>query len=67
MTLTWDQLVPESSGGGLDELLVAAVRAAVLAPEPELRRWFPWWEDGLVERLVGDGRLRRPEPGWVAA
>lgn len=63
----WDQLVPESPGGGLAELLVASVQAAVVAPEPELARWFPWWEDGLVERLVGDGRLRRPEPGWVAA
>ena len=63
----WDQLVPESPGGGLAELLVAGVRSAVLAPEPEPRRWFPWHEDGLVERLVGDGRLVRPEPGWVSA
>ena len=47
--------------------MVAAVRAAVVAPEPELPRWFPWWEDGLVERLVSDGRLVRPEDGWVAA
>jgi hypothetical protein len=63
----WDQLAPESSGGGLAELLVAGVRAAVLAPEPEPARWFPWREDGLVERLVEDGRLARPEPGWVSA
>jgi hypothetical protein len=62
----WDQLVPESEGGGLAELLVAAVRAAVLAPEPEPARWFPWREDGLVERLVDEGRLDRPERGWVA-
>ncbi len=63
----WDQLTPESSGGGLAELLVAGVRAAVLAPEPELARWFPWREDRLVERLVEDGQLARPEPGWVSA
>jgi len=63
----WDQLVPESPGGGLAEVLVAGVRAAVLAPEPELARWFPWREDGLVEHLVEDGRLTRPEPGWVSA
>jgi hypothetical protein len=63
----WDQLVTESSGGGLAELLVAGVRAAVLAPEAELQRWFPWWEEGLVEELVEDGRAVRPEPGWVAA
>lgn len=63
----WDQVFPEPSrNGGLDELVVAGVRAAVLAPEPELRRWFAWWEDGLVERLVADGRLLRPEAGWVA-
>jgi hypothetical protein len=63
----WDQLVPESSGGSLAELLVAAVRAAVLAPEAELRRWFPWWEEGLADRLVDKGRLLRPEPGWISA
>jgi hypothetical protein len=63
----WDQLVTESSGGGLAELLVAGVRAAVLAPEAELQRWFPWWKEGLVEELVEDGRAVRPEPGWVAA
>jgi len=64
----WDQLFPEAGpGGGLDELVVRAVRAAVLAPEDEPRRWFAWWEDGLVERLVEQGRLVRPEPGWLAA
>jgi len=62
----WDQLVPESPGGGLGELLVAGVRAAVLAPEAEPRRWFPWWEEGLIERLVEEGRLSRPAAGWVA-
>jgi hypothetical protein len=38
------------------------VRAAVVAPEPELRRWFSWqwyWTDALVDDLVGEGRLRR--------
>ena len=67
----WDQLVPESArGGGLEGLVVTAVRAAVVAPEPELRRWFSWrhlWRADLVDRLVASGRLRRPEPGWVAA
>jgi len=45
----WDQAYPGSSGAAaadpaaaLGDLLVAAVRAAVLAPEPELRRWFSW-------------------------
>ena len=47
--------------------MVAGVRAAVVAPERELSSWFPWWEDDLVERLVREGRLVRPEDGWVAA
>ncbi len=67
----WDQAYPEPSGrGGLDEFTVAAVRAAVVAPEREVPRWFSWtWRmrEGLVDRLVADGRLERPEPGWVAA
>jgi hypothetical protein len=65
----WDQVFPGPPGeGGLDELVVAGVRAAVVTPESELSRWFSWpWEDGLVERLVADGRLVRPEPGSVAA
>jgi hypothetical protein len=66
----WDHVVPESNTGGLDELVVAGVRAAVVCPEREPRRWFSWtwlWEDGLVDRLVADGRLVRPEPGWLAA
>ena len=67
----WDQLVPEPlEGGGLDELVVAGVRAAVLAPEDEVPKWFSWrwyWEDGLVERLVEEGRLVRPQDGWLAA
>jgi len=64
----WDQVFPEpSQEGGLEELVVAGVRAAVLAPERELQRWFAWWEDGLVKRLLAEGRLQRPEPGWVAA
>ena len=68
----WDQVYPRASkGGGLDDLVVAAVRAAVVAPEREVPRWFSWtWnrrKEDLVERLMGEGRLERPEPGWVTA
>ena len=63
----WDQRFPEQTEGGLAGLVVAAVRAAVVAPERELPRWFPWWEAGLVEQLVGEGQLVRPDDGWVAA
>jgi len=67
----WDQIHPQAStSGGLDELVVAGVRAAVVCPEREPRRWFSWtwlWHDGLIERLVDEHRLTRPEPGWLAA
>ena len=65
----WDHLMPEpAKGGGLADLVVAAVRAAVVAPEEQVPRWFSWpWEGGLVDRLVEDGRLVRPEDGWLAA
>ena len=64
----WDQVYPEASGteagpgGALKDLIVAAVRAAVVAPEPELRRWFSWqwyWPDALVDDLIGEEQLRR--------
>jgi hypothetical protein len=68
----YDQAYPEPLGeGGIDELVIAAVRAAVLAPEPEIvGKWFSWrwlFDDHMVERLVSDGRLERVEPGWVTA
>ena len=65
----WDQAYPGSGGGtgedpvaALRDLIAAAVRAAVLAPETELRRWFSWqwyWADWLLDDLIGQGRLRR--------
>src|SRR5918911_981129 len=59
----WDQAFPEPPGepGGPEELLVAAVRAAVVAPEREVARWFAWrwlFPPELVERLLGG----RPPP-----
>ncbi len=72
----WDQVCPVSPEGpraepdaALGDLLIAAVRAAVVAPEPELRRWFSWqwyWTPALVDDLVRAGRLRRLD-GHVAA
>jgi hypothetical protein len=47
----WDQLRPTPSlQGGLADLVAAGVRAAVLAPEREVRSWFSWKADeGLIE------------------
>jgi hypothetical protein len=64
----WDQAYPAGGGAGTDpghalkELIVAGVRAAVVAPEAEIRRWFSWqwyWPGTLIDDLAGDGRLRR--------
>jgi hypothetical protein len=68
----WDQAYPEPADGTADlgGLLVAGARAAVVAPERELKRWFTWvwrFSDDLVEELVRDGRLERPGPGWINA
>jgi hypothetical protein len=67
----WDQAFPEpAAAGSLPDLVAACVRAAVLAPQAELRRWFSWspQPDGrLIDRLVAEGRLQRPAAGWIAA
>jgi hypothetical protein len=70
--LRYDQAYPDPRGeGGIEELVVAAVRAAVVAPDREITRtWFSWrwlFDDHLVERLVSESRLERIEPGWVTA
>jgi hypothetical protein len=66
----WDHVFLAPAGGepDLGPLVVAAVRASVVVPDREPRRWFSWaWEDGLLDRLVAEGRLIRPEPGWLSA
>jgi hypothetical protein len=73
--LRWDQLKDQTGAASdplkaFDDLLVAAVRAAVVASEREIPKWFAWrwrFEDDLIDRLVSEGRLVRPEAGWIAA
>ena len=62
----WPQAETPLPGAGasperaLDDLLVAGVRAAVLAPEDEVARWFSWpVPEGTVESLVAEGRIVR--------
>jgi hypothetical protein len=70
----WDQVHPEQTDGGgvrgaLGDLVCAGVRAAVVAPERELSRWFSWrwhWDDALVDELVRTCRLLRVD-GHVAS
>jgi hypothetical protein len=71
----WDQAYPSDQAAAsadpvtaLGDLLVAAVMAAVVAPEAELRRWFSWqwyWTDTLIDDVVRSGRLRRVD-GYIA-
>jgi hypothetical protein len=71
----WDQAYPGTGETGADQgralrdLVAAGVRAAVVAPERELRRWFSWpwyWTETLIDELVREGRLRRVD-GYVTA
>ena len=63
----YDQIVPEPLSDqdiprALEEIIIASVRAAVIAQERELRRWFSWkwyFPPDLVERLVDTHRLSR--------
>ena len=66
--IRWDQAHPAPSGGLTDPrralagLLAAGIRAALVTPEQQLHRWFSWnwyWTDGLVDSLIGEGRVRR--------
>jgi len=66
----WDQIFPQPSSlpGGLEELVVAGVEAAVVAPEREMRAWFSWRASPkTVDELVEAGRLERPAPGLLSA
>jgi hypothetical protein len=71
----WDQVYTGPGGTDADpgvalrDLVAAGVRACVVAPEPELRRWFSWlwyWTDSIVDDLVRDGRARRLDGHIVA-
>ncbi len=69
----WDQVRPKPRTSAdprqaLGDLVCAGVRAAVVAPEGELSRWFSWrwyWDDSLVDELVAAGRIVRVD-GRVA-
>jgi hypothetical protein len=65
--LAGDRRTQADPSRALKDLLAAGVRACVVAPEPELRRWFSWswyWTDALVDDLVREGRLRKVD-GYV--
>ena len=72
----WDQVyegpgaTDAEPGRALRDLVAAGVRASVVAPEPELRRWFSWawyWTDSLVDDLIREGQARRLDGHLIAA
>jgi hypothetical protein len=68
----WDQKFPQPSGAPADvvALMGAALRAAVLAPDKDLVRWFSWrWllPADLPDQLLDRGMAFRPDRGWLAA
>jgi hypothetical protein len=71
MLQRWDQVFAKPAAeGSADALVVACVRAAVLAPESEPPGWFSFptrIDQAQIDRLVDDGRLERPAEGWLAA
>ncbi len=65
----WDQVIDKRAAveHPYDAVVMAAMRAAVLAPEDDLRNWFSWpIPPETVERLVAQVRLTRPESAWLA-
>jgi hypothetical protein len=68
----WDQVVTGAEPGrpvdeALADVVVAAVAAAVVAPEADVRRFFSWrLRPDVIDTAVADGRLVRVEPAALA-
>lgn len=65
----WDDVFDKSAAvpHPHDAVVMAAMRASVLAPESELGNWFSWpIPQEAIDRLVAEGRLMRPARGWLA-
>jgi hypothetical protein len=74
----WDQRFPtamehvtDTAGereNGLEQVVVAGVRAAVVVPQREIASWFSWaLPPNLPTMLIESGRLWQPQVGWLAA
>ncbi len=65
----WDSVVPAATTAQdpYAAAVIAGVRAAVIAPEPEIRTWFSWpIPPDTVDSLVESGQLIRPALGYLA-
>lgn len=70
----FDQVFTGSARRGaaeaVEDFLVAGVRAAIVAPEKELQKWFSWRpliNGALVDRLCEQGRIVRVGGDLIAA
>src|SRR5256712_9675924 len=63
----WNKPSHANPDQALAELVLIGVRAAVLAHQDEVGKWFSWpVEWPLLADLIKAGRLQRPGPGWLA-
>jgi hypothetical protein len=64
----WNKPWKANQEQALAELVLLGVRAAVLAHQDEVGKWFGWTvEWPLLAELITARRLIRPGPGWLAA
>lgn len=65
----WDAVVKKAarSDDPLGDIVVAGLRAAVIAPQSDVRSWFSWpVPTARIDQLVDDGRLGHPAPGMLS-
>jgi hypothetical protein len=63
----WNKPWKANQEQALAELVLIGVRAAVLAHQDEVGKWFSWTvEWPLLAELISARRLQRPGPGWLA-
>jgi len=63
----WNKPWKANQEQALAELVLIGVRAAVLAHQDEVGKWFSWpVEWPVLADLIKTGRLQRPGPGYLA-
>ncbi len=62
----WNKPWKANQDQALAELVLIGIRAAVLAHQDEVAKWFTWpVEWPLLADLIKSGRLQRPGPGYL--
>ena len=63
----WNKPWKANQDQALAELVLIGVRAAVLAHQDEVGKWFSWpVEWPMLAELISSHRLERPGPGWLS-